>query len=223
MSVAGVDGCRAGWVVALRDGADVEVEVVGSIAAVLAATVDAIAIDIPIGLPADGPRPCDLAARRLLGPRRSSVFPAPTRAAMEAHDAGFAAALAANRAVCGRGISLQAFHLLPKIAEVDRALTPAHQARVAESHPELAFARLGAAPSPHPKRTAAGRADRIGLLEPVVPAIGHLVARRSRGCAVDDVLDAVALTCTAMRLHAGTAERLGGEVDDRGLRMEIAW
>lgn len=37
------------------------------------------AIDIPIGLPPDRPRHCDITARALLGPRRSSVFPAPVR------------------------------------------------------------------------------------------------------------------------------------------------
>src|SRR5262245_9293744 len=82
--VVGVDGCRGGWIAAA-----LEPErgrwtalVLPDFAALLAAFPDAaaIAVDIPIGLPADGPRACDRLARARLGPRRSSVFPAPSRA-----------------------------------------------------------------------------------------------------------------------------------------------
>ena len=42
-------------------------------------------VDIPIGLPETGAeRACDLMARRLLGPRKSSVFPVPVRQAVHA-------------------------------------------------------------------------------------------------------------------------------------------
>ena len=73
-SVAGVDGCRAGWVMVRRDAA-------GRFAAPLVVAAlddlpetDMVVIDIPIGLPESGRRACDLEARALLGPRRSSVF-----------------------------------------------------------------------------------------------------------------------------------------------------
>lgn len=47
----------------------------------------AAVIDVPIGLPEAGPRTCDLEARRLLrAPRASSVFPAPLRSMLSAHD-----------------------------------------------------------------------------------------------------------------------------------------
>lgn len=39
---------------------------------------------MPIGLGENGPRPCDQAARRFLGQRGSSVFPAPVRAVLAA-------------------------------------------------------------------------------------------------------------------------------------------
>src|SRR5207248_11510271 len=77
--LAGVDGCRAGWVVAADSGAFVA----ASFAEILAERFDLVLIDIPIGLP-DGPRACDLGARVLLGPRRSSVFPAPSRRLLRA-------------------------------------------------------------------------------------------------------------------------------------------
>jgi len=43
-----------------------------------------VAVDMPIGLRAAGPRPCDAEARRLLGPRRSSVLPTPARVVLDA-------------------------------------------------------------------------------------------------------------------------------------------
>jgi predicted RNase H-like nuclease len=87
--VAGVDGCRAGWVVVLRDrqtGA-ARARVVRDFAAVLGLpeAPAAIAIVVPIGLPdfaLPGGRACDRGARALLPSRASSVFSAPSRAAL---------------------------------------------------------------------------------------------------------------------------------------------
>jgi predicted RNase H-like nuclease len=217
--VAGVDGCRAGWVVALAPRARrgrVTLRLVARIEDVLALSAVATAIDIPIGLPDSGARACDVDARRLLGPRRSSVFPAPVRACVGAPT--YAAALAAHRSADGRGLSKQAFHLLPKIAEVDMALSPHLQRVVGEAHPELAFARLAGAPLA-PKRTSEGIAARRALLRAELGIESPVAPRGSR---VDDVLDAVVLTLTARRMAAGTANRLGdGAIDGTGLEMVI--
>ena len=104
--VAGVDGCRAGWVLAAvpRDGrGPSQVLVVPDLAYVVAeleaGRLDAVAVDIPIGLPIRGPRAADVLARARLGPRRNSVFPAPARAVLGATD--YADACARSRAVCG--------------------------------------------------------------------------------------------------------------------------
>jgi predicted RNase H-like nuclease len=45
--------------------------------------------------------------------------------------------------------------------------------------------------------------------------------QRPPGSGADDVLDAFAGAWTARRLARGCAERVGGEVDTRGLRMEV--
>jgi predicted RNase H-like nuclease len=201
--VAGVDGCRAGWVVA----DDAGVVVVASFADVLALSHDVVGVDIPIGLLSEpGPRACDVEARRLLGrPRASSVFPAPPRAA-----------LAWRSWADASGLSRQAFNLLAKIGEVDALMTPSLQDRVFEVHPEVSFAVMAGAPMAHAKRTAAGRAERLGLL----PASAGSAS--VRGAAGDDVLDAYAVLWSARRAAEGQARRLGAdEVDARGLRMEI--
>lgn len=220
--VAGVDGCRSGWVIALllpRGG--VAFTVVDRLDAVIddvtAGRLAALAVDIPVGLPDRGPRACDLEARRRLGPRRASVFPAPVRNVLAARD--YSEALARSRAACGRGLSRQAFQLVRKIAEVDRAMTPALQHRVVEAHPEVAFTRLAGRPLLHPKRASAGRAERLALLAGAgltgIPA-------RLPGAAPDDVLDAAVLALVAARVRDGEAEHLGdGSRDRHGLRMEI--
>jgi predicted RNase H-like nuclease len=224
--VAGADGCRGGWVLAvLHPDRRLVVEVVprlhAAIADVDAGRLAALAVDMPMGLPDGGPRACDVAARQRLGVRRSSVFPTPVRATLGAPT--YAEALARSRAACGRGLSRQAYNLLGKVAELDAVVRPDLQDRVVEAHPEMAFARLGGGPCAHAKRTAEGRAERLALLRGagLDPGVGR-DARRLPGAAPDDVLDAVVLTLTASRVRDGAAERLGdGARDARGLRMEV--
>lgn len=228
--LAGVDGCRAGWVAVLggADPADIEVHVVASFAEVLDLHPALVAVDMPIGLPERRPRTCDREARALLGPRRSSVFPAPARAALLSRHRGWDATLAACRAALGVGLSKQAFGLLARIAELDRLLGADGETvggvTVVEAHPELAFARLAGGPLPHPKRSPQGRAERAALLQQQITDLSSHLGRRPRGCAADDLLDAAALLGTARRIADGSACFLGdGERDGRGRPMRIGW
>ena len=127
--IAGVDGCRAGWVVVRGSvehstGGSLRIDsivVAPTIAPLVQdASIDLVAIDMPIGLPDDGPRECDRACRAALGPRRSSVFPTPVRSVLEAADYGDA--LDRSRRVTGVGLSVQAWNLVPRIAELDEFL-----------------------------------------------------------------------------------------------------
>ena len=76
MLVAGIDGCKGGWLVVTvqveAEGAQT-VECVPDLSRILAdldsGRLAAAAIDIPIGLPDVGPRRCDILARQLIGPR----------------------------------------------------------------------------------------------------------------------------------------------------------
>lgn len=208
MIVAGVDGCRGGWTVALANLDElVDLRVVPTFAEVLALRAAAVAVDMPIGLPDVGPRACDVEARRRLGPRRSSVFPAPVRRMLDAGTCEEAKAIG--------GLPRQTYHLLAKIREVDALMTPRQQRTIVEAHPELCFARLLGEPCRAPKRTPQGRAERQ-----IVASIA--IDRPPPGAAWDDVLDACALVETARRLATGTVERLGDGSRDRvGLRCEI--
>ena len=231
--IAGVDGCRAGWLVVLahplaRNAHEHQVTVCARFDDVLALlpTSAVSAVDIPIGLLAEqqpGGRDCDRCARRLLGRRASSVFTPPTRPLLDAtHYAQ----------VRGHGLSIQAFNILPKIREVDRVMTPALQQRVYEAHPELAFQALAGQPLQNRKKTVAGREERLRVLENIPSplfhgirtAFGHILhACRRADVAPDDILDAYVLMWTALRIWRAQAYRVprSPQHDARGLRMEI--
>ncbi len=211
---AGLDGCRAGWVVATRAG----VEVVDSVTGVLEQRHRAVGVDMPIGLPGHGDRAADRAARRFLSPRGSTIFSTPARAVLGAADYADACALSAD--ATGKKISLQAWHILPKIAELDAAISTADEDRVVEVHPECSFAVMNSGKPLVSKHTAEGRAVRTALLEQV---FGPLPST-PRGATRDDVLDAYAVLWTAERFAGGQHRDLGGDVgqrDERGLLMRI--
>ncbi|HEX8298274.1 MAG TPA: DUF429 domain-containing protein [Rubricoccaceae bacterium] len=224
MTLGGVDGCRAGWVVATDDGERLAVFVVPTFQDVLTCVSDLVAVDIPIGLPEAGPRDADRLARRASG-RPSSVFPVPVRGVLAL--ATHAEASARHRAIDGRGMTRQAFGILPKIAEVAAVLRAdlAAARRTFEVHPEVTFAALAGAPLAHAKKTREGRAERLALLAGVFGDAPERLAPPLPRSAVapDDVLDAFAALWTARRIAAGVARSLPETppLDAHGLPMAI--
>ena len=225
----GLDGCSIGWVAVYRDDTTSRVwwQVLPDFSALLGwlPTLNLVAIDIPIGLPDAGPRRCDLEARRLLGPRRSSVFPAPIRPVVESRT--YTEANEAGRRAHGKGLSKQAWAIVPKIREVDAALRGDACLRdnVKEVHPELCFTVMNAGhPMAHAKRTDAGQAERVHLLcRHFGSAVEEALSARPSGCQPDDLLDAFAALWTAERVASGAARRVP-EVEERdryGLAMEM--
>lgn len=227
-AVLGVDGCNKRWLTALVEPPTGQVEwaLLATAEDVLAsargAHAGAVGVDVPIGLPVDGPRGSDLAARALLSPRGSSVFPAPLRAVLEAssYDEACALSRAAHRE--GKALSLQAFHLLPLIRQWDRLVTPAVQRWVVEVHPELSFLGLTGRVL-GTKHKPLGRAERLAALRSWLPQVDRAVASRPVGAPVADALDALAAAWTAQRWAQGRARVLpdDAEFDDRGRWLEI--
>jgi predicted RNase H-like nuclease len=216
--VAGVDGARIGWVVCVVEGGRVTWRVAADAAEVLAATrgCAAVGVDIPIGLPSGAVgRDCDRLAAARLGAARSSVFPAPPREVLAAPT--HPAACAVARRLTGRAISLQTFHIGPKIREWDAVDPPGG---VVEVHPELSFRALAPDVAFASKRTVRGSGQRIAALGRWVDpgaALGDLPG----GVGLDDVLDALAAAWSAARWAGGTAEVLGGGTDERGRPMRV--
>lgn len=237
MAVLGVDGCPVGWFAVRLEGDDWQVGVYPDIATlwVNKRECELILIDIPIGLPSNGQpiRSCDREARRLLGrPRASSVFPPPSRAALNA--VAHQCASDANEDEIGVRLSIQTWAIIPKIREVDEFLTANAPARaiVRECHPELCFWGLNGQMSvAQSKKTAQGRETRREILRathPIADAIFNYARDQYRRNAVadDDIIDAIAAAFTAMR---GPGSRFTlpdlpeQEIDGRGLPMEMVY
>lgn len=235
--VAGVDGCKAGWVAVIRnldDPAELKLIVVPSFADIVGHTphLAIIAVDMPIGLPdriGPGGRGPEKAARKHLGMRQSSVFTVPARAAVYEDDYAKACDTALATSEPPKKVSKQCFFLFPKIREIDALMTPELEARVHEVHPELAFWRLnGEAEMSLPKKVKsranpAGLDQRSDLLVSKGLPKDFLDQAPPRGCGRDDLLDAAANSLIAERIFLGDADAFPNDYrrDERGLRMAI--
>lgn len=235
--VAGVDGCKAGWIAVFRwIGSDKasEVRVFGSFAELIACEFAPrkIAVDMPIGLPdyiGQGGRGPEKAVRPLLGMRQSTVFSIPARSAIYCEDYREACAAALAHSAPPRMISKQAFYLFPKIRQIDALMTPELEERVYEVHPEVAFWRLnGQDPIAIPKKVKGssygpGQDARRDLLVQFGYTASFLDQKPPKGAARDDLMDAAANAVIAERLLTGLAEPFPADYrrDERGLRMAI--
>jgi predicted RNase H-like nuclease len=221
VAVLGVDGWRGQWVGALLDGRSVTLLALPDVVAVLGVPdVDVVAIDMPIGLSDDGPRTCDVAARRRLRGAGSSVFPAPLRSVLEA--GGYVDACRLSVEASGKALSRQAWNLVPAIRALDGALGSPPTDRVVEVHPELAFRALDPSVA-DPKITARGTMQRLHALRPVMD-VDAALADAPAGVPMVDALDACAAAWSARRLSDGVAECVGdGRTDARGRPMRICW
>jgi predicted RNase H-like nuclease len=203
-TVVGVDGCRGAWVAAHVEGDEAAARLVGwrhgRFAAVLADIPPdrIVAVDIPVGLPERGRRPCDLAGRQALGPAAARLFLTPPRYAWAAPDPAAANALLGEHGE--PGMSSQCYALRTAVLEVE---TFATDRRLVEVHPELSFlAARGRVLAP--KRTAVGVGERIAALSGWIDVVAALAGAPTK-VPVDDALDALAAAWTATRVRTGQA------------------
>jgi predicted RNase H-like nuclease len=207
--VAGVDMAGGGWAVVVLEGERLEDALrCQSFAEALLVDSEVVGVDIPIGIPDSGSRPADVAARRFVGSRASSVFPTPIRPVLEAPTYAEARALAVE--LTGKSVSAQSYVLRHRILEVDEH---AHgDERVIEVHPEVSFSELTQRPLLSKKRTD-GQAERRALLEEAGIELPAWVPR----IAEPDLLDATVAAWTAGRYARGEALSLPeGHVDRIG-------
>jgi predicted RNase H-like nuclease len=233
MDFIGVDACKKGWfAVALDSKNNWKIGVFNTLDDLwnLWNPLGIIFIDIPIGLPDSGRRACDIGARKMLGKRGSSVFPAPSRPALAAGT--YRRACQINQRVTGVKLSIQTWNICAQIREIDSWLrhNPAVQPRVRESHPEICFwALAGGHAMSSPKKTVTGFEERYGVLEINCPQTGRIVWQaldqfRRKDLARDDILDALALAVSARRsLKSIRTIPPDPPRDKRGLPMEIVY
>ena len=248
LPVAGVDGCKAGWIAAVRlPGEAPRVAIHGTMEALVDALPEetVIAVDMPIGLPdftGAGGRGPERLVRRFLGQRQSSVFSIPSRSAIYAEPGPFASIedwYAAHRSASEvaratsdppRGVSIQAFGIFSKIREIDRLLIerPGLRTRLFESHPEAAFWKLnGDAAMQLPKKVRnrinePGMEERRGLLIRCGLPADFVGLRPPRGAAGDDFLDACAMLLVAARHSRGETVSFPDPPGRDGRGLEIA-
>lgn len=217
----GLDGCRAGWVVAtvctsLHAGPtlDLQIRSQASLAQTLccASASNPVLIDMPIGLPTNTPRAVDTLLRRALGTRRASVFDVPARTTLAATSHAEACDMQAGE--IGRRLSIQSWHLVPRIRQLDSLLrqrVPGAD-HVHESHPEWLFRLLARDAEVAPKKSATGRTQRLSLLAQAATSAGldavqvlEAIAALQHGTRradvqPDDLADAVVLALAACEL-----------------------
>ncbi|WP_428521765.1 DUF429 domain-containing protein [Roseibium sp.] len=235
--VAGVDGCRAGWIAVFRnmsDPKDLKLQLFEHFADLLSfqPELTIIAVDMPIGLPdhlgPDG-RGAEKAARKHLGMRQSSVFSVPSRSAVYEEDYRASCETSLKTSSPPRKVSKQCFYLFPKIREIDGLMTPALEERIYEVHPELAFWRLNEeAEMPLPKKVKSrANPEGLDLRRELLVSKGlpkdFLDQKPPKGCGRDDLLDAAANSLIAERILNRQAEPFPEtyQRDGKGLRMVI--
>ena len=238
--IAGVDGCKGGWIAVLLDTdtgeVDCRVAVRFADLVSLAPTPETIAVDMPIGLKSDQePRERDEAARKKLKGRASSVFAAPKRQHLAQPFLTSYQAVRDEASTLG-GLNRQSWGLLAKIKELDDLLTGPDRpkATIRECHPEVCFwAMNGEDPMGHSKKTIAGhlqRRDHLarelgGALTSLEAEVRALKRLAGVSVAADDFYDACATLWTARRIQRGEAVALPRDPprDSKGLPMEIVY
>jgi predicted RNase H-like nuclease len=233
-TAVGVDGCRYGWIAVFEQLDCLDYKIFVDFASLIDhfPQADCMLVDIPIGLPWSEARTrsCDVLARRKLGKRASSVFPAPSREAC--HASSLSEAKTANLAATGFSLSVQTWNICKKVAEVDlfmrsSSVAPAH---VREMHPEVCFWGLNDAQAMrHSKSTPGGIAERLTLLTRYEPSSSSLLEKvmlqnPRKHVKPDDVLDALVGFVTASR-PADKLRKLQGEPthDSLHIPMEIVY
>jgi predicted RNase H-like nuclease len=218
--LAGVDGCKGGWVVAFGqlDGKTQKPRFVSTIDEIVYSDERPaiIAIDVPIGLPKCSPvggRGPEPELRKILKGRASSVFRVPSRSTIYAGlDVEFkivrskyttACEMARTTSKDGMAFALQSFYIFDKIASVDTFLRahPDCVSSVHETHPELAFYYMNGCVSVFDsKKSKKGIEVRGRLLKEAGISDETIIAPPPMGAKRDDAIDSLACLVTARRI-----------------------
>lgn len=216
--LAGLDGTKAGWIAAYREGLSGNLSIAGVDAflpwAKRLPRESVIGIDIPMGLEPrtlPGGRSCERASRALLGRgKSSSIFSTPSRRAVYAGTWEEACRIVQSELPERQGISRQAWHIFPKVREIDAAVSKRLPLDIREAHPEVAFLTMnGGKAVLASKKSEEGRAARLRLLKKAGLDVKAFLGQRPSGCAPDDLIDAFACLWVAQRIHTGHAVGYG--------------
>ena len=232
MKTAGIDGCKAGWILISFTEGEEKYQVLRTNEELKSAfeTYDRIFIDMPIGLEDEEyTRECDRLLRKELGGEYApSVFTPPIRPALEAPSY-----VEANMMIfeyTEKKLSLQAWNITPKIKVVDGFLreNPELKEKVLESHPELLFQMLNGGMIFQKKNLKKGIRHRLELIkekEPIADDFFRDIKEDFRRAEVgeDDIVDAMALAYFAKKSERDGVKTIPEvvEFDSEGLPKAI--
>lgn len=250
--VVGLDGCRAGWIAvslwlrtdSLQKPTPEVSHVEWNLLQGQEDLLDVLQnchrawIDVPIGLASstdvDAPkRACDLAVRKALGSKRSSIFTPPIREVLDFDS--YHEAMERQYQLIGAKCSIQAWNLTPKIREMDALWERLEHAqdKIHEAHPEWQFLCWvkGASETPfYSKKTEEGRSQRLSILThqgfsqaPEVFSSCFTQTKRKE-IQSDDILDAMALAWGCYQAVNGAGRvfpEVGSPRDAKGRPMAI--
>jgi predicted RNase H-like nuclease len=234
MNYIGVDGCKKGWFyVSLDDSNNYEIDVIQDIQSLVDKFNNEclILVDIPIGLRHNGinERLCDMEARKVLGNRKTSVFPVPCRNAV--YESTYSEASRINYQLTGKYISKQSWFISSRIRQVDNLLTTTVNRKfVREVHPEICFWGLNGGKSMnHYKRSPEGFDERLSVIRKVYdecnePVDDALQKYKRSDLNKDDILDALVASVTARcGFNSLKTIPVAPEYDEIGLPMEMVY
>lgn len=231
MNTAGIDGCKAGWILITFD-EDPGYEVLRTEEDLKEAfhRFDRIFIDMPIGLEDEKyTRECDALLRKKLGAEYApSVFSPPIRPAL--HAPSYVEANMQSYEFTEKKLTVQAWNITPKIKILDRFLTEETelQDKIFESHPELLFMNLNGGMIYQKKSTKKGLRHRLSLIsdrEEIAKDFFRNIKEDFRRNEVeeDDIVDSMALALGAKQSKEKGLKTLpeSPEKDSNGLVKAI--
>lgn len=208
MKTAGLDGCKAGWILITFNDDKPGYFVLRTDEELQDAfeEYDRLLIDMPIGLEDENyTRECDRLLREKLGGEyAASVFSPPIRPAL--HAPSYVEASMQSYEFTEKKLTVQAWNITPKIKVVDRLLqeNEAYREKVFESHPELLFMNLNGGMIYQTKKTKKGLRHRLDLVtnhEEIAADFFRDIKEefRRNEVAEDDIVDAMALALAAKK------------------------
>ncbi|PKD45277.1 DUF429 domain-containing protein [Rhodohalobacter barkolensis] len=231
MKTAGIDGCKAGWILITFD-ENPEYRILENNDDFKDALLefDRVFIDMPIGLEDEVyTRECDRKLREKLGAEyASSVFSPPIRPAL--HAPSYVEANMQSYDYTEKKLTVQAWNITPKIRILDQILSEHEDLResVLESHPELIFMNLNGGMIYQKKNTKKGLRHRLSLIvnhEEIADDFFRDIKEEYRRNQVeeDDIVDSMALALASKHSVEKGIKTIPNDppVDSKGLKKAI--
>ena len=191
-NIYGIDGCKSGWVIAHYINNQPKLSIVKSLADFSFHNNAHIIIDMPVLCPEsiiNYPRKRDILAKKKLGRCHSRVFYAPVKSWLRKD-------YALINDICDEHakpkLSKQSFNLFKTILDVQSFIDSNPNYHIEESHPELVFQYLNNGTPLESKKSPPGQRKRNDLLNESLPNLA-CINIQLKGCAIDDILDAMAM------------------------------